>query len=54
MKLIIKKTTSIHLFGYTCSGVIFNQEENPEKCMYQVVHHQLVASAKVVKHWSSN
>lgn len=37
------------LFGYTCSGVIFNQEKNPEECMYRVVHHQLVASALTVK-----
>ena len=37
------------LFGYTCSGVIFNNEKNPEECMYQTVHHQLVASALVVK-----
>ena len=37
------------LFGYCCSGVIFNQEENPEQAMYQVLHHQFVASAAVVK-----
>ncbi len=37
------------LFGYTCSGVIFNEYERPEECMYQVVHHELVASALVVK-----
>ena len=37
------------LFGYTCSGVIFSEERNPEECMYQVVHHELVASALVVK-----
>ncbi|QNM06714.1 6-phospho-beta-glucosidase [Qiania dongpingensis] len=37
------------LFGYSCSGVIFTDEENPEECMYQVVHHQLVASALAVK-----
>ena len=37
------------LFGYTCSGVIFNEYDNPEECMYQVVHHELVASALVVK-----
>lgn len=37
------------LFGYTCSGVIFNNEKNPEECMYQTVHHELVASALVVK-----
>lgn len=37
------------LFGYCCSGVIFNQEPNPEEAMYQVLHHQFVASAQVVK-----
>ncbi|NKG30654.1 6-phospho-beta-glucosidase [Erwinia rhapontici] len=37
------------LFGYCCSGVIFTQEPNPEACMYQVLHHQFVASAQVVK-----
>ena len=44
-----QKNYKYHLFGYTCSGVIFNKEENPEETMYQVVHHELVASAKVVK-----
>ena len=43
-----QKNYKYPLFGYTCSGVIFNNHENPEECMYQVVHHQLVASAKVV------
>ncbi|MCU5774098.1 6-phospho-beta-glucosidase [Erwiniaceae bacterium BAC15a-03b] len=37
------------LFGYCCSGVIFNQQPNPEQAMYQTLHHQFVASAKVVK-----
>ncbi|WP_455844330.1 6-phospho-beta-glucosidase [Pantoea agglomerans] len=37
------------LFGYCCSGVIFINEPNPEECMYQVLHHQFVASAQVVK-----
>lgn len=37
------------LFGYCCSGVIYTQEPNPEECMYQVLHHQFVASAQVVK-----
>ena len=37
------------LFGYCCSGVIFTDEPNPEECMYQVLHHQFVASAQVVK-----
>ncbi|MGP2445046.1 6-phospho-beta-glucosidase [Pantoea ananatis] len=37
------------LFGYCCSGVIFTEHEKPEQAMYQVMHHQFVASAKVVK-----
>lgn len=37
------------LFGYTCSGVVFVNEENPEEAMYRTVHHEFVASAKVVK-----
>jgi 6-phospho-beta-glucosidase len=37
------------LFGYCCSGVVFTEHENPEETMYQVLHHQFVASAQVVK-----
>ena len=44
-----QKNYKYDLFGYTCSGVIFSKEENPEEMMYQVVHHELVASALVVK-----
>ena len=44
-----QKNYKYPLFGYTCSGVIYNNEDNPEECMYQTVHHQLVASALVVK-----
>ena len=44
-----QKNYEYPLFGYTCSGVIFNNEKHPEECMYQVVHHELVASAMVVK-----
>lgn len=36
------------LFGYCCSGVVYTDQENPEQTMYQVLHHQFVASAKVV------
>lgn len=36
------------LFGYTCSGVVFRNENNPEECMYNTVHNQLVASALAV------
>ncbi|ELI6450902.1 6-phospho-beta-glucosidase [Yersinia ruckeri] len=37
------------LFGYCCSGVVYTKQENPEETLYQVLHHQFVASAKVVK-----
>ncbi|TXE41838.1 6-phospho-beta-glucosidase [Serratia marcescens] len=37
------------LFGYCCSGVDYTQEDNPEQALYQVLHHQFVASAQVVK-----
>ncbi|MGV3345976.1 6-phospho-beta-glucosidase [Enterobacteriaceae bacterium LUAb1] len=37
------------LFGYCCSGVIFTEYDNPEQTLYQVLHHQFVASASVVK-----
>lgn len=40
-----QKNYKYPLFGYTCSGVIFNDDPHPEQCMYQVVHHELVASA---------
>lgn len=44
-----QKNHEYPLFGYCCSGVVFNDYERPEEVMYQVVHHELVASAKVVK-----
>ncbi len=37
------------LFGYCCSGVVFTDHEKPKQVMYQVLHHQFVASAMVVK-----
>ena len=36
------------LFGYCNSGVIFTDYDNPEQAMYQVLHHQFIASAQVV------
>jgi 6-phospho-beta-glucosidase len=36
------------LFGYCNSGVIFTEHDHPEQTLYQVLHHQFVASAKVV------
>lgn len=44
-----QKNYNYPLFGYCCSGVLFAEDEKPEQTMYQAVHHQLVASAKVVK-----
>lgn len=44
-----QKNYKYPLFGYTCSGVLFPEEENPEECMYQTVHHEFLASALVVK-----
>lgn len=44
-----QKNTANPLFSWTCSGVLFKEGENREEVMYQVVHHELVASALVVK-----
>ncbi|MFD1803790.1 6-phospho-beta-glucosidase [Mixta tenebrionis] len=43
-----QRTWNYPLFGYCCSGVIFTEHDNPEQTMYQVMHHQFVASAQVV------
>lgn len=37
------------IFAFTNSGVLYEEGENKEETMYQVVHHEFVASAKVVK-----
>ncbi len=44
-----QKNVSADIFGWMCSGVKFTEKDNPEEAMYQAVHHQFVASAKVVK-----
>ncbi|PRR83772.1 6-phospho-beta-glucosidase [Clostridium vincentii] len=44
-----QKNFSGPLFGWTCSGVLYEEGENKEETMYQVVHHELVASALVIK-----
>ena len=44
-----QKNFTSSLFSWTCSGVLYNEDENKEKTMYQVVHHEFVASALVVK-----
>lgn len=41
--------TATDIFGWTNSGVKFSESEDPEKTLYQVSHHELLASALVVK-----
>lgn len=41
--------TATDIFGWTNSGIRFSQFDNPKKAMYQAAHHELVASAIVVK-----
>lgn len=40
---------SYPLFGFSCSGVVFNKDPNPRECMYNVVHNQFVAAALATK-----
>lgn len=44
-----QKNTANGIFGWTCSGLLFQEGENREEIMYQAVHHELVASALAVK-----
>ncbi|MBW5389950.1 6-phospho-beta-glucosidase [Brachyspira hampsonii] len=44
-----QSNTSAEIFGWTCSGVKYDKFDDPKKAMYQAVHHELVASALVVK-----
>ncbi|MDO5411105.1 MAG: 6-phospho-beta-glucosidase [Lachnospiraceae bacterium] len=37
------------IFGWTNSGVKFSEYENKKEAMYQAAHHELIASALVVK-----
>lgn len=47
---INNQTAVEHDLGvFVCSGIIFDENENREAVMYQAVHNELVASAKVVK-----
>lgn len=41
--------TATDIFGWTCSGIKFSECDNPEEAMYQAAHHELLASALVVK-----
>lgn len=44
-----QSNTDVDIFGWTNSGIKFSEFQNPKKALYQVVHHELVASALVVK-----
>lgn len=44
-----QSNTAADIFGWTCSGVKFSEYENKQAAMYQAVHHELLASALVVK-----
>lgn len=37
------------IFAFTNSGLIFNKGDNKDQILYQAIHHELVASAKVVQ-----
>ena len=41
--------TENDIFGWTNSGVRFSESDNPKKLLHQVAHHEMVASALVVK-----
>ncbi len=44
-----QSNTATDIFGWTNSGIRFSKQENPQKALYQVAHHELLASALVVK-----
>lgn len=44
-----QSNTSTDIFGWTNSGIRFSEFDDPKKALYQAAHHELVASALVVK-----
>lgn len=44
-----QRNWKLPIFGYCNSGMLYQQHEHPEQVMYQVLHHQFIASALVVK-----
>ena len=44
-----QSNTSSDIYGWTNSGIRFSQCANPEQAMYQAAHHEMVASALVVR-----
>jgi len=41
--------TTTDIFGWTNSGILFSEFDDPKKALYQAAHHELLASALVVK-----
>ncbi|MBC5849990.1 6-phospho-beta-glucosidase [Vibrio metschnikovii] len=44
-----QRNWKLPIWGYCNSGMIYTDYPNPEQMMYQVLHHQFIASARVVK-----
>ncbi|MCD7756867.1 MAG: 6-phospho-beta-glucosidase [Clostridiales bacterium] len=44
-----QSNTATDIFGWTNSGIKFSEFADPKKALHQVAHHELVASALVVK-----
>ena len=44
-----QSNTDTDIFGWTNSGIHFSEFDDPKKALYQAAHHELVASALVVK-----
>ncbi len=44
-----QRNWKLPIWGYCNSGMIYADHKHPEQVMYQVLHHQFLASAKVVK-----
>ncbi|MFB9135562.1 6-phospho-beta-glucosidase [Vibrio sp. AK197] len=43
-----QRNWKLPIWGYCNSGMIYAEHDNPEQVMYQVLHHQFLASAQVV------
>ena len=44
-----QSNTDVDIFGWTNSGIKFSEFDDPKHALYQAVHHEMVASALVVK-----
>ncbi|EMQ2877613.1 6-phospho-beta-glucosidase [Vibrio navarrensis] len=44
-----QRNWKLPIFGYCNSGMLYAEQDHPEQAMYQVLHHQFIASALVVK-----